>query len=77
MSHALEALNAFDEAVVRIAMRRLKGQTTAVDTLFDYLKKLDLTPGHFAVFGSGPLIVRGWVQGINDLGRYLSQYCMG
>ena len=67
MSIALESMNTFDAAVVRVAMRRLDGQTNTVDQLFDYLRSLDLPTEHFAIFGSGPLIVRGWVQGTNDL----------
>ena len=62
-----EIANAFDAAVVRVAMQKLRGQNGAVDTLFDYLRQLDLPHEDFAVFGSGPLIVRGWIQGTNDL----------
>lgn len=67
MSHVLKSVNAFDEAVVRIAMQRLQDETTDVEDLFDYLRALELPLEHYAVFGSGPLIARGWIQGTNDL----------
>ena len=35
--------------------------------LFDQLRSLDLPAGDFAVFGSGPLIVRGIIEPGNDL----------
>jgi hypothetical protein len=35
--------------------------------LFDFLKSLQLPTGDFAVFGSGPLIVRGIIPITNDL----------
>ncbi|MBK5267417.1 MAG: hypothetical protein JJE47_08265 [Acidimicrobiia bacterium] len=35
--------------------------------LFEALRSLDLPPGDFAVFGSGPLIIRGIIDGTNDL----------
>ena len=35
--------------------------------LFDRLRSLALPPGDFAVFGSGPLIVRGIIEATNDL----------
>ena len=40
---------------------------SGVERLFDYLEELALPQGDYAIFGSGPLIVRGWVQGTNDL----------
>ena len=64
---ARKTINAFDAAVLRVAMRQLSLHTGIVDELFDYLRDLDLPTDHFAVFGSGPLIVRGWVKGTNDL----------
>jgi hypothetical protein len=35
--------------------------------LFDLLRSLRLPTGDFAVFGSGPLIVRGIIEATNDL----------
>jgi len=35
--------------------------------LFRELRKLDIPAGDFAIFGSGPLIVRGVIPGANDL----------
>ena len=35
--------------------------------MFDSLRKLGLPAGHFAVFGSGPLVVRGIIPAANDL----------
>jgi hypothetical protein len=35
--------------------------------LFDLLRSLDLPRGDYAVFGSGPLIIRGIVEATNDL----------
>lgn len=35
--------------------------------LFDLLRSLGLPLGDYAVFGSGPLIIRGIVDGTNDL----------
>lgn len=34
---------------------------------FDVVRKLKLPKGEFAIFGSGPLIVRGLIAGSNDL----------
>jgi hypothetical protein len=34
---------------------------------FDLVRSLDLPQGHYAIFGSGPLIVRGIVGAGNDL----------
>lgn len=36
-------------------------------SLFDQLKSLNLPDGDFAIFGSGPLIVRGIIRASNDL----------
>jgi len=38
-----------------------------VEDLFESLKNLNLPEGNFAVFGSGPLIVRGIIPAANDL----------
>lgn len=35
--------------------------------LFDRLRSLALPPGDYAVFGSGPLIIRGIIEATNDL----------
>ena len=35
--------------------------------LFERLRQLNLPAGDFAVFGSGPLIVRGWIEVDNDI----------
>ena len=35
--------------------------------LFDRLRALNLRTGDYAIFGSGPLIVRNWIQATNDL----------
>ena len=35
--------------------------------LFDTLRAMDLPRGDFAVFGSGPLLVRGVITEVNDL----------
>ena len=37
------------------------------EDLFEYLRDLDLPAGDFAIFGSGPLIIRGIVEATNDL----------
>ena len=41
--------------------------TNASHHLFGLLRSLDLPMGDFAVFGSGPLIVRGIIEAANDL----------
>lgn len=35
--------------------------------LFARVARLGLPIGHYAIFGSGPLIVRGWIEPANDL----------
>jgi hypothetical protein len=60
-------LNAYDEAVLRIALRSPVTESNEVDALFEYLRRLNLPAGDFAIFGSGPLIVRQWISGTNDL----------
>lgn len=35
--------------------------------LFGLLRSLDLPLGDYAIFGSGPLIIRGIIEGTNDL----------
>jgi hypothetical protein len=37
------------------------------ELLFDRLRALDLTTGEYAVFGSGPIAVRGLVDTVRDL----------
>ena len=41
--------------------------TTPSGHLFDLVRSLELPDGDFAIFGSGPLIVRGVVEASNDL----------
>jgi len=59
--------NVFDAAVLRRAMKTPPAEPDTVGELFAYLRQLRLPDGEYAVFGSGPLIVRGWVSGSNDL----------
>ncbi len=40
---------------------------TSLNSLFDRVKRLNLPVGDYAIFGSGPLIVRGIIRGSNDL----------
>lgn len=40
---------------------------TPLESLFRYVKALNLPEGDFAIFGSGPLIVRGIIPPSNDL----------
>lgn len=35
--------------------------------MFAVVARLELPPGQYAIFGSGPLIVRGWIEPANDL----------
>jgi hypothetical protein len=37
------------------------------ELLFDRLRALELTPGEYAVFGSGPIAVRGLIDTVRDL----------
>lgn len=67
MAQVLGRLNVFDAAVVRIAMQQKTNTDRDMDRLFDYLRKLGLPPQDYAIFGSGPLIIRGWVRGTNDI----------
>lgn len=45
----------------------MSGRPIPTSHLFDQLRSLELPTGHFAVFGSGPLIARGIVEATNDL----------
>lgn len=38
-----------------------------MNDLLDSLRDLDLPGGEYAVFGSGPLLVRGWISEAEDL----------
>ena len=38
-----------------------------MNVLFDSLRKLELPKGDYAVFGSGPLFIRGIITNISDL----------
>lgn len=35
--------------------------------LFELLRSMAIPTGHYAVFGSGPLLVRGIIESVNDL----------
>jgi len=35
--------------------------------LFELLRSMTMPTGHYAVFGSGPLLVRGIIESVNDL----------
>ena len=59
--------NAFEDAVVRVAMKNADSSRGDIDELFAYLRTLELPVSDYAVFGSGPLIIRGFIQGTNDL----------
>ena len=59
--------NAFDAAVIRRAMKEPIRQNDDIDTLFNYVRELRLPVSDFAIFGSGPLIVRGYIRATNDL----------
>ena len=67
MTQPIQTLNVFDEAVVRVAMQRNDTVADRMEDLFEYIRKLGLPSREYAIFGSGPLIVRGWVQGTNDI----------
>lgn len=43
------------------------GQVEILKDLFSSVKRLKLPQGDFAVFGSGPLIIRGIIPATNDL----------
>lgn len=65
-SHIVQS-NAYDVAVLRKALRSSVIESSEINELFDYLRGLRLPPGDFAIFGSGPLIVRRWIDATNDL----------
>lgn len=47
---------------------RSRGGDRGSDTaLIDELRDLDLASGDWALFGSGPLFLRGWIERVNDL----------
>ena len=35
--------------------------------LLEQVRKLDLPPGDFAIYGSGPMLVRGIIEQVNDI----------
>ena len=43
------------------------GSPSFGNELFDLLRSLELPVGDYAIFGSGPLIVRGIIEATNDL----------
>ncbi|MBT8479217.1 MAG: hypothetical protein KJO06_09875 [Gemmatimonadetes bacterium] len=45
----------------------MTGQPSLGNELFEFVRGLELPGGDYAVFGSGPLIVRGIVEATNDL----------
>jgi len=65
-SHIVQS-NAYDVAVLRKALRSPVIESSEVNELFEYLRALRLPPGDFAIFGSGPLIVRRCIEATNDL----------
>lgn len=44
-----------------------RGDHYPADLLFDRLRRLSLPAGQYAVFGSGPLAVRGLIERVGDL----------
>lgn len=60
-------VNPFEKAILRRALRNSMKDIPEFDTLFNYLRDLRLPIGDFAIFGSGPMIVRGYISGANDL----------
>lgn len=60
-------VNAFEDAVLRRALRNSMNDIPSFDTLFQYVRDLHLPAGDYAIFGSGPMIVRGIISGANDL----------
>ena len=59
--------NPFEKAILRRALQNSMNDIPDFDVLFDYLRDLRLPIGDFAIFGSGPMIVRGYISGANDL----------
>ena len=60
-------INPFEKAVLRRALQNSMNDIPAFDTLFQYVRDLHLPVGDYAIFGSGPMIIRGWINGANDL----------
>ena len=60
-------VNPFEKAVLRRALQNSMSDIPEFDVLFNYLRDLHLPIGDFAIFGSGPMIVRGYISGANDL----------
>lgn len=60
-------VNPFEKAVLRRALQNSMNDIPEFDALFNYLRDLHLPIGDFAIFGSGPMIVRGHISGANDL----------
>ena len=60
-------VNPFEKAVLRRALQNSMNDIPEFDVLFNYLRDLHLPIGDFAIFGSGPMIVRGYISGANDL----------
>ena len=60
-------VNPFEKAVLRRALRNSMNDIPEFETLFQYVHDLCLPTGDYAIFGSGPMIIRGWISGANDL----------
>lgn len=41
--------------------------TVDFDAALSHLRSLQVPAGDYAIFGSGPLIIRGWIQPTNDI----------
>jgi len=60
-------VNPFEKAVLRRALRNSMKDIPEFEALFQYVRDLRLPVGDYAIFGSGPMIIRGWISGANDL----------
>ena len=60
-------VNPFEKAILRRALRNSMKDIPEFDTLFQYVRDLRLPADDYAIFGSGPMIIRGWISGANDL----------
>lgn len=60
-------INPFEKAVLRRALQNSMNDIPDFDTLFQYVRDLRLPAGDYAIFGSGPMIIRGWIGGANDV----------
>ena len=60
-------VNPFEKAVLRKALRNSMNDIPEFDALFQYVRDQRLPADDYAIFGSGPMIVRGYISGANDL----------